>query len=58
MLGTRGIWHEGWKAVAVTGRRPGIGHFDEDTWELFHTDVDRSEAHDLAAEQPEKLQAS
>ena len=25
------------------------------TWELYHTDVDRSELHNLAAEQPEKL---
>ena len=38
-----------------TGRPPGIGHFDEDRWQLFHTDEDRSEAHDLAEEHPEKL---
>jgi arylsulfatase len=25
------------------------------TWELYHTDTDRSELHDLAGEQPEKL---
>ena len=25
------------------------------TWELYHTDVDRSELHDLAAEQPDRL---
>ena len=31
------------------------GEFDEDRWQLFHTDVDRSEAHDLAAEHPEKV---
>src|SRR5690349_18134644 len=30
-------------------------HFNEDTWELYHTDVDRSELHDLAAEHPDKL---
>jgi arylsulfatase len=34
----------------------GIGHFDKDKWHLFHTDLDRSEAHDVAAENPEKLQ--
>ena len=27
----------------------GWGHFEQDTWELYHTDVDRSELHDLAA---------
>ena len=30
MLGTRGIWEKGWKAVAVHGPTSGIGHFDED----------------------------
>jgi arylsulfatase len=55
MLGTRGIWEQGWKAVAVHGPTSGIGHFDRDEWQLFHTDEDRSEAHDLAQEHPEKL---
>ena len=56
MLGTRGIWHKGWKAVAEHGPIPlDRGRFDEDVWQLFHTDVDRSEAHDVAAEHPEKL---
>ena len=31
------------------------GHFDQDRWQLFHTDEDRSEALDLADEQPEKV---
>lgn len=56
MLGARGIWHEGWKAVAVHGPVSGISGFDKDEWQLFHTDVDRAEAHDLAAEHPEKLE--
>jgi len=55
MLGTRGIWEAGWKAVAVHGPTSGIGNFDQDQWQLFHTDEDRSEAHDLAAEHPNKL---
>ena len=55
MLGTRGIWQEGWKAVAVHGPTSGIGHFDDDQWELFHVDEDRAEANDLAAEHPDKL---
>jgi arylsulfatase len=57
MLGTRGIWHQGWKAVAVHGPTSGIGNFDKDAWELFHVDEDRAEAHDLAASNPEKLTA-
>jgi hypothetical protein len=56
MLGTRAIWHKGWKAVTEHGPVPiGRGRFDEDRWQLFHTDVDRAEALDLADEHPEKL---
>ena len=57
MLGTRGIWEDGWKAVAVHAPLTGKGHFDKDEWELYHVDVDRSESKDLAKEHPEKLQA-
>ena len=52
MIGHRGIWHDGWKAVCR--HTPGTS-FDDDPWELYHVDVDRSECHDLAAEMPEKL---
>ena len=52
MLGSRAIWHDGWKAVTTHPAIAGWGHFNDDTWELYHTDVDRSELHDLAAEQP------
>ncbi len=56
MLGTRGIWHDGWFANTVHAASPaGWGHFDDDRWELFHIESDRSQCHDLAAEQPEKL---
>ena len=34
----------------------GWGNFAGDKWELYHTEVDRSELHDLAAEEPERLQ--
>jgi len=57
MLGTRGIWEDGWKAAAVHAPFTGRGRFDEDVWELYHTDVDRAESKDLAKEHPEKLQA-
>ena len=55
MLGSRGIWHDGWKAVTTHPTISGWSHFNEDTWELYHTDVDRSELHDLAGEHPDKL---
>jgi arylsulfatase A-like enzyme len=55
MLGSRAIWHEGWKAVTTHATVAGWGHFNEDTWELYHTDVDRSELHDLAGQEPVKL---
>jgi len=56
MLGTRGIWHKGWKAVTEHGPVPiGLGKFDQDRWQLFHTDEDRSEAHDVAEQHPEKV---
>ena len=57
MLGTRGIWEDGWKASAVHAPFTGKGNFDKDQWELYHVDVDRSESKDLAKENPEKLQA-
>jgi arylsulfatase len=57
MLGTRGIWHKGWKAVTEHAPLPSDqGNFDKDRWQLFHTDEDRSEAHDVAGEHPEKLE--
>jgi hypothetical protein len=55
MFGMRGIWHEGWKAVTEHGPISGMSNFDNDTWQLFHTDEDRSEAHDLAGQNPEKV---
>lgn len=56
MLGTRGIWHRGWFANTVHPAAPsGWSHFDDDRWELFHIEADRSQCHDLAGEHPEKL---
>ena len=57
MLGSRGIWEDGWKAVAVHAPLSAKGHFDRDRWELYHVDADRSESKDLAKEHPEKLEA-
>ena len=56
MLGSRGIWHDG-----LEGRhhppddRAAGATSTTTTWELYHIDVDRAEAHDLAAEHPDKL---
>ncbi|MDF3307959.1 arylsulfatase [Rhodococcus sp. T2V] len=55
MLGTRGIWHDGWKAVTTHPAISGWSHFPEDAWELYHTQADRAELHDLAAAEPGRL---
>jgi arylsulfatase len=55
MLGSRAIWHKGWKAVTVHPTIFGWGHFDHDRWELYNTDTDPTEMHDLASEHPEKV---
>ena len=52
MGGHRAIYHQGWKAV--TRHQPGTS-FEDDKWELYHVAVDRSEVHDLAVAEPEKL---
>jgi len=57
MLGTRGIWENGWKASAVHAALSGKGHFDKDQWELYHVDKDRSESTNLADKHPDKLEA-
>lgn len=55
LMGSRGIWRNGWKAVTLHGPTSGLRNFDKDEWQLFHTDVDRAEAHDLATENPAKV---
>lgn len=52
LLGDRALWHEGWKAV--TRHRKGTP-MDADVWELYHLDVDFSEARNLAGDEPERL---
>ena len=57
MFVNRGIYHQGWTAVTrhstpwVIAPLPPI---DDDVWELYAPD-DWTQAHDLAAEQPERL---
>jgi arylsulfatase A-like enzyme len=57
MLGTRAIWHKGWKAATAVPAAPqSWGDFHQQKWELFDTRSDPSETHDLADQHPEKLQ--
>ncbi len=60
MNGNRGIYHKGWTAV-TKHRTPWLTTevelpaFDEDIWELYDTNTDWSQAHNLAPEMPDKL---
>jgi arylsulfatase A-like enzyme len=63
MLGSRAIYHDGWKAVAFHPVGPlyddGLrsnAPFDDDVWELYHVAEDVSEVHDRAAELPGKVE--
>jgi arylsulfatase len=64
IFGNRAIYQDGWVAAArryvpwnIGGGFNKVydGDFAHDKWELYHVDVDYSEAHDLAAKYPEKL---
>ena len=55
MLGCRALYMDGWKAVVyhpIQAEAPGL---DGVPWELYHVAVDRSETHDLASDEPERL---
>jgi len=58
MMCNRGIYHKGWTAV-TKHRTPWIMAntvaLDDDVWELYDTNTDWTQAHDLAAEMPDKL---
>lgn len=54
MFGHRALVHEGWKAVS---RHKAGTAYEDDVWELYHLAQDFSECHDLAQQQPERLQA-
>ena len=63
ILGSRGIYHEGWFAGTFGPRAPwstnmeGVINFDpeNDVWELYDLTQDYSQSKNLAAENPEKL---
>ena len=60
MFCNRGIYHQGWTAVTkhstpwvlLGQEKPAL---DDDVWELYDTNSDWTQAHDLSAEHPEKL---
>jgi arylsulfatase len=64
IMGSRGIYHEGWMASCFGPRAPwvaapiDISKWDplQDKWELFDTAKDFSLTNDLAAKNPEKLE--
>lgn len=49
LLGNRGIWLDGWKAVS---RHDPARPLDDGSWELYHLDSDFSENRDLAVVHP------
>jgi arylsulfatase A-like enzyme len=57
MFVNRGIYHRGWTAVtrhSIPWKPTEMPALDDDVWELYAPD-DWTQAHDLAAEQPERL---
>ena len=67
MLGSRAIYHDGWKATTdhvgaqltrrARARRRAATTSTSDHWALFDLDDDFAEAHDLAGEHPDALRA-
>ena len=59
MFCNRGIYHEGWTAVTRHSTPWVLGTpmpaLADDLWELYDTNTDWTQAHDLAAEMPDKL---
>lgn len=58
VLGNRAIYHQGW--TAVTAHNPPDPNwparsFDDDVWELYDTNNDWAQAHDLAEQEPDRL---
>jgi arylsulfatase len=63
MLGSRGLYHDGWKAVTFKPLGPmyddGLdpdAPFEDDVWELYRVADDLSECNDVAAQHPDVLE--
>ena len=57
MFVNRGVYHKGWTAVtrhSIPWAATEMPAYDDDVWELYAPD-DWTQAHDLAADQPERL---
>src|SRR5687768_8896727 len=57
MFVNRGIYHKGWTAVtrhSLPWKPTEMPAYDDDVWELYAPD-DWTQAHDLSAEQPDRL---
>lgn len=60
IFGNRGIYHEGWVACtkhSTPWNPEADSEIEDDKWELYNTNEDWSEAHDLAEAMPEKLES-
>ena len=53
MIGHRGIWADGWKAVTQHVPK---SSYDDEPWGLYHLSEDVAELNDLAKDYPEKLE--
>ena len=60
VVGVRGVYDDGWVACTYHNKfswqASKVPAFDDDTWELYHVEKDFSQAEDLAAKHPEKLE--
>ena len=59
MFGNRAIYHDGWVAAtrhSIPWVMAELPPLDQDRWELYNVDEDFSQASDLAAENPAKLE--
>jgi arylsulfatase len=56
MLGTRGMWEDGWKAVSLHAPLVGKGNFDKDQWELYN--VATSSASSRSSNSPRRRNSS
>mgnify|MGYP006278101821 CR=1 FL=1 len=62
MVGTRAIYHDGWRAVRpwpfgepMTAEDLSSTSLEDSGWELYHVEEDFAEANDVASEHPEKV---
>jgi arylsulfatase len=65
IMASRGVYHDGWYASAPGPREPWVSGIPKgikewspltDKWELYNIDADWSQANDLAAKNPQKLE--